>query len=386
MILVTQSSRQREAIVVLEQLLASEATADDRFLLAQLYETRHQWTEARDQLLLVVSLDETNPLYLSYFARSLLRHGDVSAARHWLAKLEEIRPQAFATMEIKARLLKAQDQDAEAVAVVDQFVRNKGAGDLRMAAALLDELGQPAAAERIYRKYVSQAGRPESILEYATFLGRQKRLAEALDLCERARQSCPPETLAGVSVALVAQAGVNENVRQRVAGWLEAAIKDHPTTMSLLLSLAELRNLQGRYPEGESLYRQALDRENDNLLALNNLAWLLAKTGRGAEALVLINQAIEAAGPLSQLLDTRAIVYLALNQGGPAVVDLQEAIAQDPNAAQYFHLAQAHWLAKNRSAAVGALRQAQDQRLKVDDLHPLERPAYDQLRSELKPE
>ena len=49
-------------------------------------------------------------------------------------------------------------------------------------------------------------------------------------------------------------------------------------------------------------------------MALNNLAWLLALQHKnGTEALKFINRAIDLAGPVAELFDTRAIVHLALN-------------------------------------------------------------------------
>jgi tetratricopeptide (TPR) repeat protein len=146
--------------------------------------------------------------------------------------------------------------------------------------------------------------------------------------------------------------------------------------------LAVLRNLQGRYPEAEALYRKVAAGADPKAaaMALNNLAWLLAlKDGKTAEALELVKRAMEQVGPEPGLLDTRAVVYLKMGQGDQAVKDLEAALADREMPSAYFHLAQAHQLAGNRFAAAVAWRKAAALGLTADGLDPLERAAYDQL-------
>ena len=176
---------------------------------------------------------------------------------------------------------------------------------LRRSAALLDELGQADGAEKMYRELAARSDRPESQLLLLTFLGRRNRVGEALDLCERAWQTCPPEAVAAASVALLRSEPTNPEHVQRVEARLEAAVGKGPETTALLLSLASLRDLQGRYDEAESLYRRVIAREPDNVQALNNLAFLLAVRGdRTSDAADLINHALDVFGPEAALLDT----------------------------------------------------------------------------------
>ena len=61
-----------------------------------------------------------------------------------------------------------------------------------------------------------------------------------------------------------------------------------------------------------------------NVVALNNLAYLLALNGGSqAEALALIQRAIDQAGPDPEMLDTRALVYLKGGQADRAGKDLR---------------------------------------------------------------
>src|SRR4029078_2623677 len=93
-----------------------------------------------------------------------------------------------------------------------------------------------------------------------------------------------------------------------------------------------------------------------------------------AEALTLINRAIDLVGPQGELLDTRAVVHLAMKRTELATQDFVEAIRETPTTSRYlFHLAQAHRLANNPDAARTALQQAKTSGLDLKDLHPLER-------------
>ena len=102
-----------------------------------------------------------------------------------------------------------------------------------------------------------------------------------------------------------------------------------------------------------------------------------------AAALPLIHEAIAIAGPVDELLDTRATVYLQNRQADLAVKDLEHALAQAPTPTRYFHLAQARQMVKDRAAAAVAMRKALDMGLQAAQLHPLERASFEQLVAEL---
>jgi tetratricopeptide (TPR) repeat protein len=119
---------------------------------------------------------------------------------------------------------------------------------------------------------------------------------------------------------------------------------------------------------------------------LNNLAWLLAhRKDRAEEALALLKRAIEAAGPHGAFLDTRAVVCLTLGKSEPALKDVEQALDEAPTAARYLHQARAYLLAHNAGAAEIALRKARTAGLRPDNVHALEREAYEALVQSLEP-
>jgi cellulose synthase operon protein C len=133
----------------------------------------------------------------------------------------------------------------------------------------------------------------------------------------------------------------------------------------------------GRYDDAVAGYRAVLVADGKNVLALNNLAWLLAWQKEGStEALELGNRAIQVAGPQAALLDTRAVVSMARGDAWSAIDDLEQAIAQAPSAARSFHLARAYALAGLAAKAADTLQQARALGLTPHRLHALEQTTY----------
>ena len=124
--------------------------------------------------------------------------------------------------------------------------------------------------------------------------------------------------------------------------------------------------------------------DEGNVLALNNLAWLLAwQRRRAPEALMLVNRAIALRGPLGGLLDTRAVIYLALADPERALLDMKQALAQQATASRYLHLAQVFWRLDQPITARNVFDRAVAAQLALRDLHPLERAAYLELLESL---
>ena len=157
------------------------------------------------------------------------------------------------------------------------------------------------------------------------------------------------------------------------------------TAAQVFYQYADVRDQQGHFREAADLLRGIVSGDPRNAVALNNLAWLVAlHDGNAAEALRLLRQAVDAVGPVPEVRDTLAVVYLAQGQPDRAVQELQEVVEQQPTASGYFHLAQAYRKANNLPAAKAALAKATDLGLSADRLHALERGAFAQLRDELK--
>jgi tetratricopeptide (TPR) repeat protein len=358
-VLATRPSRalRGRAIRLLEELDGQQGLAPgDRLLLAQLYEATDAWAKAGEHLRRLCEAYGREPAYLSRLAHNLLRREKPDEARPVVERLEALEkerqapPGSPGTVELRARLLEATGAGPRAVALLEAHAAREGA-------------------------------RPEDVLLPINSLARQKQYDRALALMERAWQTkCPPDVLAGPHLWLLRAAGQTGEPLARAERLFRAALGAAPRSAALLFALGGLEDLRGRFDEAEADYRRVLAAEPDNSAALNNLAWLLALRGhKGAEALPLIQRAIDLYGPRPDLLDTRALVYLALERPDKARADLKASIADTPTANRYLHLARVCQMAGDAEGASAAVREARALGLTRARLHPVELAACAKL-------
>jgi tetratricopeptide (TPR) repeat protein len=94
-----------------------------------------------------------------------------------------------------------------------------------------------------------------------------------------------------------------------------------------------------RYPEAIMQFRKALEVDNANLVALNNLAFLLARDpAQLGEALKYAQKAKEIAPQDSHVLDTLGWVYFRKGLYDMAARELESALAGEARASVKFHL------------------------------------------------
>jgi cellulose synthase operon protein C len=348
------------ALTLLEELHRRQRLSpDDQFLLSQLYQGEGYLPKARATLSDLVALSPKNQTYQITYIQVLIEQQDFTVAERALDQLEQlekarkVEPNTFRTVQLRALALEARGAGDKALALIRQHATRPGA-------------------------------RPEEALVLVEYLARQKRAAEAFALCEEAWKTCPPEVVSAASIVLLRTTGSSDRDCRRVEGRIQEALKQKPDSVALRLHLADLQDMRQRFDDAESLYRQVLERDPGNVVALNNRAWLLAlRPHKAGEALPLIAQAVATLGPRPDLLDTRAIAYLSHGMNEQAVADLERVVAEAPTASHYFHLARAYRAADKVDAAVQALRRARELGLQSVRLHPLERAACDRLLAEL---
>jgi tetratricopeptide (TPR) repeat protein len=360
-----QHSMRARAIEVLEELdRRGPLPAEDRFLLAVLYEAQGDAARSQERLRELAQAPLRNPRYLAQYARGLVVKGRNAAALaeadKAVAMLEEMEkqsgvgPNGFASIDLRCRILEARGKPEESVALMKSHVRRAGAS-------------------------------PREVVLLLDLLARQRKYAEAHTLCEETWQAgkCPPEALAAAQASLLHVSSPTDAQLATAEKRLKAAASAQPKNTILQLQLADLLDRRGQYPEAARIYRDVLAREPNNFLAMNNLAWMLAHGGGNArEALEQIEKALAGMGRRPDLLDTRGMVHLALKDTASALADLKEAAADGTSPQRLFHLARAHHEARDREAARAALGRARDAGLEVALLHPVEQEAARKLLAE----
>ncbi len=374
----------QKAIGLLEAIVTDKMDAPtDRLLLAQLYEANGQWPRARQQLAgLLKRSDGNTPPNLVAFIAALLRHDEVDEAATALEPLEKFRGAAdtLAVVSLKAQVRHRQGKKEEAVRLLTEHAAKNGQA-YGLVATVLENLKEPEAAEKMFKRHAEKSSNPAAPLAYADFLGRQKRFAAALDVCRPAWGKNSAPLVANTCMRILQASGDDKEVQAAVEAQFLAALMKEPSSVLLRLALANLRVVQRRYEDAENVYLTLIAENADNYLARNNFAWLLAcQKKQLGEARKLIEEAISRAGPRALLLDTKALVCLAEGKPKDAVSLLEGVVAEAPTSATYhFHLAQARLADGNRVGAKRSLLQAQEAGLKAGGLHPLERPGYESL-------
>ena len=98
-----------------------------------------------------------------------------------------------------------------------------------------------------------------------------------------------------------------------------------------LINRGNVHSASGMWREAEKSYRQALKREPGNPEAMNNLAWVLLRSGETAEAFDWARKAVAAGPQEPAYLDTLAEIQIAGRDPGAARLTLKRALTLTPD-------------------------------------------------------
>jgi Tfp pilus assembly protein PilF len=341
--------------------------------------------------------------YLATYIEALLNHDETADAEQYLKQLVDAAPNNFATVNLQAESLFRAKKYDEVDDLLKDFVDRVGAQPedeatrLRLVAGALEGFAtrlkqadeEEAArqfvdvAETLFRRYVREQPTHEILL--AAFLARQGRTVEAMEMFEQQWPNMSATNLAQMAAILLKNPATTDEQISQTEEIVEKAMKEKPNSIALRLVMADVRTEQGRYDEAERFYRGVLEEKPDHAVTLNNLAVLLALRGiKLDDAEKMINQAIEIAGPVAAMLDSRATVYMAVGKYREALDDINEAINEGATPVRLFHRAQVHFLAGQKQAAARSLAEAHEKDLIPEMLQPLERPIYQEMRSAIE--
>lgn len=218
-------------------------------------------------------------------------------------------------------------------------------------------------------QYYHDSGKPEKVVEiFASLPSLQKRssrvremiinsylkqgkLKEALAYSRKAYADDPnTQTLLGL-VAILKNAKQDAVARERLVQWLSA----NPADIIARLRLAEELDVIAS-PEATEQYREVLQREPQNLVALNNLAWN-TRNEDPAGALTHIRKAADIAPDNGVVQDTLAVVEHLNGNNEEAIKHIGRALKNEPtNSSMRFHQAMINAALGKTKEAVATLR------------------------------
>jgi len=405
------------AISAMEEVVkGADATPDDQFDLAQLYLKKGDWPRYNNRMHSVLAAQKgiAHIQCLVFYITTLLENKKLDDVEKWLARLEKAAPNLFETVQLRAEYqflcgnYKAAGDLAMAFLDNPKAQPNIRGKQLFLVATLMEKFGDRLKADgkrndakdfaekadglfdALRSKRVSETGD----MLYATYLARQRRTRECLELLEKCWDKCPPAALQATAATLIHSKAASAAQYEQLQKMLVTAANKFDRPVPLLLILAELHTQQGQYDESIKVYREILKKEPRNFGALNNLGIDLARSVLSAdpptrstqtldEALKLVNDALAIRGPMAEVLDSRGVVYIVRQEPDKALEDLAAAIKDDGAAEQYFHQAWAYCLAGKKSEASAAFVTATKKGVDRKDLDPREVPYYDQLQRSL---
>ena len=391
----------QKSIEIMRQVsIHADATARDWFQLAQLYRQAGDRTGGETAFKEAMRRDEGNLHYVLARIEELLNDSRVDEAEVHLGRLAEAShdPRAAGTL---CRYYALAGLPQRSIEAVDRYVRSAESGTadgptrMRLAADMLDRATRAAMSRSLpgakalstasvdrYRQCLKSY--PDAVVPLALLLAADGKAAQAFEVLETARPNLSPMKFLTQAVAVLQVGTSGPRQFQQVKGWLDAAMSAEPESSTVRLCMAEYHALRQDYTAAEPLYREILRSEPDNIVALNNLAWILSPRGESLdEALRSIERAINVMGPNPELLDTRARVQIARGSYDRAIEDLTQALESGQTALRYFHLAVAQFKQLKKTEAVQSFREAKNRGLDVKAVHPSDQATYRVLAAQV---
>ncbi|VTR98134.1 tetratricopeptide repeat protein [Tuwongella immobilis] len=393
----------QDAISMLEKIADNPAvsTTKDRYHLAQLYRLSGNRAAYRKTLTVLLEQDATNRAYRLALVEDLLADNKLEEALPHVQKLQANFGGDYRAVGLVAKYHQLMGSPERVLAMMDAYIRDVEPGSneaslrVRQAAELLDSLARttPAGQEPSSRilaasaidKYAAGLRlNPDGLVPLVSLLAYDGQPNRAFDLINRLKPQLSNRLLTSAGLSLLRSGQANDRQFQTVKDWLDTAVAQQPDSTMLQLTMAEYHALKQDYAAAEKLYQAVLTKDPNNVMALNNLAWILApKPDTTARALQYVQKAIDLTGHTGELLDTRARVLIASGKYDRAVEDLTEALNQSETSLRYFHLAVARLKQSQPAAATTAFRKAKFHGLNPQEVHPSDLPAFKVLSAEL---
>ncbi len=169
---------------------------------------------------------------------------------------------------------------------------------------------------------------PETQLIYAILLSSQGQLDDSKMILKALIRNDPSMGTALLHLALVEDAGGNEDARDKA---LDSAIQADSDLVEALVFRADLAVERSQFTKAEKDYSHALKLEPENVESLVGLAWVYAKNDKKERALTLLSEALEIDSTYIYARVDRARVNVSLSNYEDAEDDLDEVIALEPN-------------------------------------------------------
>ncbi len=177
-------------------------------------------------------------------------------------------------------------------------------------------------------------------------------------------QNHPKDT--NIPITIVKDLVTNEDSRaQKTAeSILRTILKNNSDNTEAINLMGILLQTTGRSAEAATIYEQIIALEPDNIIAINNLAWILCEEqGKHKQALELVQRGLSIDPDYVDLIDTRGVAYYRLGEFNKAAEDFKRCVhlyhPRTPSlAASYLHLGKTLAKLGQKDEAIKSLKKA----------------------------
>lgn len=367
-------SRQRaiDALRAMKQQRGS-LTPERELQIGHLLYELNDWEAAKKQMLDIIGRFPNDVRLQTAYISMLIGQKEFDEAALRINRLNGNTELAGSLNELRLRLASQRGNKAEVRQMLQAMTPNltrlteEQVKFIRALAQTADGAGDHEYALTLLQEYSRRA--PDAALELARLNALHGNVDEGLaTLRTLAPQNMDDVARIALEVLRKRRNESPEKLDAAVSQIVRAALRDDPEAARRLVLEAEMLEVQEKFDESIAAYRKLLARDDVPKLiratALNNLAYLLALNGKTPEDLELsVNSASEAIaliGPISDVLDTRAMALLKQGKFAPAAEDMKLAVKMNPTASKYYHLATALLGAGDEAGALAAWKRAKE--------------------------
>ena len=391
-----EPTSQLKAMELLSDMHKKRQISKDGILqLAKLLSRADRW-EQGEQLLIdsLAAYNEDEQIRATYIDL-LIERGDYRAANAVISNLRSDNPRSRFVMPMSLKLAGRSGDQTEVTKILSSLtpslrgsLSKEDLGKLLNVARLAFEYDQIDRAGALYQTYLERD--MSALPEYTRFVARHGDPAQAVKLIERQFPQLELSMLR-ISTAMLREryAEIGDEFNDEIEALIQRALRKDPESIALLMIDAEFYEITGDYERAINKYDKILARDDldrtSRAAAMNNLGFLLGLVGeRLDEADQLITQAIEIYGPISDILDTRAVVRMVNKNYEGAVEDMKLATAFEADPVKYYHLARANMLAGDSKAALEAWESATELGIEKGKVPTAEQEEYDGVQNQIE--
>jgi len=328
-----------------------------RLALAQLYLRGGEHAKAVQTADEILAMDQGNLSARLVRAAALTGMRDFGRARQAVSETIKLYPNALEA-QLQLAVVDMGERNFKAAEGAFRKLYEKNPKDLRSLFGLVEcymAQNQPAQALDLIQKEASKnPGRDDLALALGNIAARTGKNDVAIHQFEALVAKRPNDALLHTRLGEIYRRAGRLDLS---AGHFRKAIQIAPDQPSAKLLLAMQLDEQGQRQEARQLYEQLLKMQPNNVVVLNNLAYIMAESGTELDqALTLAQRAKQAQPEEINVADTLGWIYIKKNLSDSAINIYKDLIRRQPQRSTFhYHMGMALFQKGDRTQAKQAL-------------------------------